>query len=107
MRFLLTAVQVLAILLFVSGCASQTFTINGSTSAEPTNQSSQHFFIHGLGQEKATDAATLCGGAENIIKVEVQQTFVNGFLAAITYGIYTPRDAKVYCKAVDETKTSA
>lgn len=88
-----------AIVLLVSGCASQTFTINGSTNAEPTSQRPQHFFIHGLGQEKTTDAAALCGGAENIVKVEVQQTFLNGFLAVLTCGIYTPRDAKVYCKA--------
>ena len=97
MRLLFAAVPILV--LSLSGCASQTFTINGSTSAEPTEQSSQHFFIHGLGQAKTTDAATLCGGAENIVKVEVQQTFVNGFLGVIAWGFYTPRDAMVYCKA--------
>ena len=56
-------------------------------------------FIHGLGQGKVTDAATLCGGAENIIKVEAQQTFINGLRAGRTWGSYTPRDAMVYCKA--------
>ena len=28
--------------------------------------------------EKTVDAAKICGGAENIVKTETQQTFVNG-----------------------------
>jgi hypothetical protein len=55
------------------------------------------FFISGLGQEQVTDAAKVCGGAENVIKVEAQHNFVNGLLGWITFGIYTPRDEKVYC----------
>jgi hypothetical protein len=27
----------------------------------------------------------------------VQQTFVNGLLSVVTFGIYTPREARVYC----------
>ncbi len=82
----------------MSGCAAQTFEINGSSGVEPTKQSSQTFFISGLGQEQVTDAAKVCGGVENIIKVESQHTFVNGLVGFLTLGIYTPRDAKVYCK---------
>ncbi|AMX03608.1 Bor family protein [Microbulbifer thermotolerans] len=81
------------------GCASQTFTINGEGGEVPTSQKTQHFFVSGIGQEKITNAAEICGGAENIVKVEAQHTFMNGFLSFITYGIYTPRDAKVYCKS--------
>lgn len=83
----------------LSSCASQTFTINGENGEIPTSQKSQTFFINGLGQEKITNAAAICDGAENVIKVEAQETFMNGLLGAITFGIYTPRDAKVYCKA--------
>ena len=32
----------------------------------------------------------ICGGAENVVKTETQQTFVNGLLGFITLGIYTP-----------------
>jgi hypothetical protein len=83
---------------FLFGCAAQTFTINEGNAGAPTEQKSQHFFISGLGQQKVTDAAKVCGGADKVIKVEAQHTFVNGLLGAITFGIYTPRDAKVYCK---------
>ena len=91
-------IHIIAIAMFLNGCSAQTFNINGSTGEIPTNQKSQHFFISGIGQEKITDAAKVCGGVENIIKVEAQQTFINGLLGFITFGIYTPRDAKVYCR---------
>ena len=41
------------------------------------------------------DAAKICGGAENVVKTETQQTFVNGLLGFITLGIYTPLEARV------------
>jgi len=82
----------------LSGCAAQTFIVNGDTSSKATTQESQTFFISGLGQEQITDAAAVCGGSQNIIKVEAQHTFVNGLLGLVTFGIYTPRDAKVFCK---------
>ena len=47
--------------------------------------------------EKTVDAAKICGGAENVVKTETQQTFVNGLLGFITLGIYTPLEARVYC----------
>ena len=50
----------------------------------------------GIGQKKTVDAAKICGGAENVVKTETQQTFVNGLLGFITLGIYTA-GARVYC----------
>ncbi len=83
---------------FISGCSTQTFNINGTAHSQPVSEESQTFFINGIGQEKQTNAAELCGGADKVVKVETQETFVNGFLGFITLGIYTPRDARVYCK---------
>ena len=50
-----------------------------------------------LSRRKAVDAAKICGGAENVVKTETQQTFVNGLLGFIALGIYTPLEARVYC----------
>ena len=33
-----------------------------------------------------------------LLKTETQQTFVNGLLGFITLGIYTPLEARVYCR---------
>ena len=48
----------------------------GSSSTKETI--THHFFVSGIGQKKTVDAAKICGGAENVVKTETQQTFVNG-----------------------------
>ena len=70
-------------------CSKQT----GSSS---TKTITHHFFVSGIGQKKTVDATKICGGAENVVKAETQQTFVNGLLGFITLGIYTPLEARVY-----------
>ena len=71
-------------------CSKQT----GSSSTKETI--THHFFVSGIGQKKASMPAKICGGAENVVKTETQQTFVNGLLS-FTLGIYTPLEARVYC----------
>ena len=60
----------------------------------PKETITHHFFVSGIGQKKTVDAAKICGGAENVVKTETQQTFVNGLLGFITLGIYTPLEAR-------------
>ena len=83
--------------LVVSGCAQQTFVMSDSSS-QAKEDTSQHFFVYGIGQEQEINAASVCGGAAKVAKVETQDTFVNGLLRMVTFGIYTPRDARVFCK---------
>ena len=74
-------------------CAQQTFTVQNKPAAVvPKETITHHFFVSELGRRK-TDAAKICGGAENVVKTETQQTFVNGLLGFITLGIYTPLEA--------------
>ncbi|WED23626.1 Bor family protein [Vibrio sp. JC009] len=87
-----------ALSVVVTGCAQQTF-VMAPQESEPTLTESQHFFIDGLTQKKELDAAAICHGADKVAKVEVQKTFVNGLLEVVTFGIYSPREARVYCKA--------
>ena len=68
-----------------------------SAAVAPKETITHHFFVSGIGQKKTVDAAKICGGAENVVKTETQQTFVNGLLGFITLGIYTPLEARVYC----------
>lgn len=83
--------------LMASGCAQQSFNIKNTLVATPEKTYTHHFFVSGIGQQKTIDAAQVCGGADKVVKTEVQQTFVNGLLGVVTFGIYTPRDARVYC----------
>ena len=86
-----------ALALLITGCAQQTFTVQNKPAAVAPGNITHHFFVSGIGQKKTVDAAKICGGAENVVKTETQQTFVNGLLGFITLGIYTPLEARVYC----------
>ena len=86
-----------ALALLITGCAQQTFTVQNKPAAvAPKETITHHFFVSGIGQKKTVDAAKICI-AENVVKTETQQTFVNGLLGFITLGIYTPLEARVYC----------
>jgi hypothetical protein len=89
----------IAIALMLVGCATQTFQINPTStgSVSTTKEDRQAFFVSGLGQTQTMNAAEICGGANKIIKVEAEHTFIDGLLGCLTWGIYTPRMARVYC----------
>ena len=75
---------------------NKTFTVQNKPAAvAPKETITHHFFVSGIGQKKTVDAAKICGGAENVVKTETRQTFVNGLLGFITLGIYTPLEARV------------
>ena len=64
---------------------ARTFTGSKQPAAvAPKETITHHFFVSGIGQKKTVDAAKICGGAENVVKTETQQTFVNGLLGFIT-----------------------
>ena len=88
---------ILTTTVLVSGCATSSFVLNGQAGEVATKETSEHYFVSGLGQAKETNAASVCGGAGNVAKVEVTTRPLDALLGAITYGIYTPRAAKVYC----------
>ena len=85
-----------ALALLITGCAQQTFTISKQTGSSSTKETiTHHFFVSGIGQKKTVDAAKICGGAENVVKTETQQTFVNGLLGFITEHLYSAGSACV------------
>ena len=68
-----------ALALLITGCAQQTFTVQNKPAAVAPKKPSPIIssFLE-LGRKKTVDAAKICGGAENVVKTETQQTFVNG-----------------------------
>ena len=85
-----------ALALLITGCA-QAFTVQNKPATGLSETITHRFFVSGMEQKKTVDAAKIYGGAENVVKTETQQTFVNGLLGFITLGIYTPLEARVYC----------
>lgn len=81
----------------LSGCAQQTFRINDGIVENPTQVTKQTFFVQGIGQSQTIDAAKVCGGADKVVRTEVQESGMDVLLRVVTIGIYTPREARVYC----------
>ena len=75
----------------ITGCAQQTFHVQKQPAAvAPKETITHHFFVSGIGQKKTVDAAKICtGGAENVVKTETQQTFINGLLGFINRHLYS------------------
>ena len=65
-------------------CSTDVYCSNKPAAVAPKETITHHFFVSGIGQKKTVDAAKICGGAENVVKTETQQTFVNGLLGFIT-----------------------
>lgn len=83
--------------LFLCSCATQSYNINGGGGNDPNKEVMQPFFVGGLGQTQEMDAASICGGADKIARVESHMSFIDGLLGGLSFGVYTPRQAKVYC----------
>jgi len=48
-----------------------------------------HYVIAGLAPVEISDSKEMAGGAQDY-NIEVKQSFINGLLAVITCGVYTP-----------------
>ena len=74
---------------FACRCVTQTFTVQNKPAAvAPKETITHHFFVSNWAEENCRCSQIY--GAENVVKTETQQTFVNGLLGFITLGIYTP-----------------
>ena len=84
-----------ALALLITGCAQQTFTVQNKPAAVAPGNHHPSFLRFWNWAEENCRCSKICGGAENVVKTETQQTFVNGLLGFITLGIYTPLEARV------------
>ena len=77
---------------------NQTFTVQNKPAAVAPKRTSPIIssFLE-LGRKKTVGKTKICGGAENVIKTETQQTFVNGLLSFINFKQLCPLEARVYC----------
>ena len=83
-----------ALALLVQDVLRQTFTVQNKPAAVAPKETITHHFFKLPGIGESCRCSHSCGGAENVVKTETQQTFVNGLLGFITLrGIYTPLEA--------------
>jgi len=86
--------------LVVQGCANARFNMDESSStSKPSATEERHVvFLSGFGQQHTINAGKVCGGAEKVDSVEVEQGFWDSVVALVSWQIYTPLTARVYCK---------
>mgnify|MGYP000875044978 CR=1 FL=1 len=83
----------------LTSCATQRFhfTNNVYGTQMPNYEQSQTFFLSGVGQTTDVNVAEVCGSASKVLRVETTDSPLDVVLGAVTWGIYTPRTAKVTC----------
>lgn len=89
------------VMLTVFSCSTQRFIYDSKRASlvdEPTVTKWAPFFIGGFAQRSSFNPKKICKNKDqNLAKVEFVQTFPNILLTFITLGIYSPREARIYC----------
>ncbi len=88
-KVILNVAVALMVMFTVSSCYTYTHVVgNGSQTGKEITKKN-HYLIAGLAPIKVSDAREMAGDAENY-EVTITHTFIDGLLAALTGGIYTP-----------------
>lgn len=84
-----TLAIVFASSMLLTSCYSYTTVVGEG--AQGNNKTTQwnHYVVYGLAPVGVSDSKEMAGGAENYT-VHTRHSFVNGLIAGITFGIYTP-----------------
>lgn len=85
---------VLAASVTLASCYSYTSVVGNGPKGNEQTTKWNHYVIAGLAPVNVSDSKEMAGGAKNY-SVYTRQTFVNGLLSAITFGIYTPTTTTV------------
>ena len=91
------AVVSLTALLFATGCFRHTIDVGGGAPRSPVIYDRwEHFWLAGLVGHTRVDLERMCPSGQ--ATVEARQSFLNGLVAGLTSGIYTPMTLRVRCR---------
>jgi hypothetical protein len=85
---------VFAASMLLTSCYSYTSVVGNGAQGNNETTSWNHYVIYGLAPVGISNSKQMADGAENCT-VHTRQSFVNGLVSAITFGIYTPTTATV------------
>ena len=92
-----TILGCVALMVALAGCYEHTFHVGAGAPYAPVVEDEwQNFWLGGLIGHYRLDVERLCPTGDATI--EAKQTFLNGLVAALTSGIYTPTTVKVRCR---------
>jgi hypothetical protein len=75
--------------MLLSSCYSYTSVVGDGPQGNNQVTKWNHYVVYGLAPVGVSDSKQMADGAENY-SVHTRQTFVNGLVAALTFGLYTP-----------------
>ena len=81
----------------LTGCYHAVINTGRPESTDVITMKWANAFVYGLVPPAVTETASRC--TNGVAKVETQHSFLNGLVAAITFGIYTPMQIDVTCAA--------
>jgi len=82
-------VFIFAISMLLTSCYSYTTVVGNGPQGKGEVTKLNNYFIYGLVPANISDAKEMAGGATDY-SVTTVQTFVNGLVSGLTFGIYTP-----------------
>ncbi|MEL7269636.1 MAG: Bor family protein [Bacteroidota bacterium] len=89
-----TMTVVFASSMLLTSCHSYTSIVGNGAQGNSQTTKWNHYLIGGLAPVGVSDSKQMAGGAENYT-VQTKRSFVNGLVAAITFGIYSPSTTTV------------
>ena len=78
----------------MSSCYTYTSVVGEGAQGSKKVTSWNHYVVYGLAPVAVSDSKKMAGGSKNY-EVTTSQTFVNGLVSALTFGIYTPTTTTV------------
>jgi hypothetical protein len=93
-KIMKTMTVVFAASMLLSSCYSYTSVVGKGAQGNSQTTEWNHYVIYGLAPVGVSDSKQMADGAENY-SVHTRQSFVNGLVSAITFGIYTPTTTTV------------
>ncbi|WP_445733081.1 Bor family protein [Yeosuana sp.] len=85
---------VFAASMLLTSCYSYTSVVGKGAQGNSQTTKWNHYVIYGLAPVGVSDSKQMADGAENYT-VHTRQSFVNGLVSSLTFGIYTPTTTTV------------
>lgn len=80
--------------LLLTSCYTYTSVVGSGAQGNQQITKWNHYVVYGLAPVGVSDSKQMADGAENYT-VFTRQTFVNGLVSALTFGMYTPTTTTV------------
>ena len=90
----LNFVAIVGLSVVLTSCFSQTYTVGNGAKTGVTVKEKNHFLALGLIPIDTASPTEMAGESKDYT-VNNQQSFVDGFLGLLTFGIYTPSSTSV------------